>query len=136
MRRKNMTLEEYITYKRENEKKMIHLMISIYCRCNHKNSYNRKTKAICEECSALYNYAVLRIDRCRYTETKTFCSACPTPCYNRDMKEKVKKMMAFSGKRMLIYNPLMALKHVYVMIKHNIQKNKAEKIEDIFKGAI
>lgn len=50
----------------------------------------------------------------------------------RNSIEKIKNIMRFSGKRMLLYNPIIALKHVIVMIKHNFNKNK--KIN--FKGII
>ena len=123
--------------KREHEKKSILYMIRIYCRHNHKDYHKTYYKTfgsrdICKECQEIYNYAVLRIDKCRYMEHKTFCSACPTPCYRKDMREKIKNIMSFSGKRMLFYNPPIALKHIFVMIKHNLNKNK--KLD--FKGII
>lgn len=121
-------LEEYRIYKkRENEKKIILCMIKIYCRHNHKKYYeiHNKTfgnKEICKECEEIYNYACQRTDKCRFMAVKTFCSACQSPCYKKDMKDKIKKIMIFSGKRMILYYPITALKHIFVMIKHNINK--------------
>ena len=130
--------KEYkIHKKREKEKESILCMIEIYCKHNHKEyhkNYNKTfgSKNICRECEEIYHYACERTDRCRFIETKTFCSACPSPCYKKDMKEKIKKINAFSEKRMLFYRPITALKHIFVMIKHNFNKNK--KLD--FKGAI
>ena len=89
-------------------------------------------KNICKECENIYNYASIRTDKCKFIDTKTFCSACSSQCYNKDMKEKIKNIMHFSGKRMLFHHPIIALKHVIVMIKHNFNKDK--KIN--FKGII
>lgn len=130
--------EEYRIYKkRENEKKTMLCMIEIYCMNNHKeyHKFYNKTfggKNICKECENIYNYASIRTDKCKFIDTKTFCSACSSQCYNKDMKEKIKNIMHFSGKRMLFHHPIIALKHVIVMIKHNFNKDK--KIN--FKGII
>ena len=108
------------------EKKIIELMVKIYCSKNHKGS-------ICEDCEKVLNYSFLRIDKCRYMETKSFCSACETPCYNTIMRNKMKDIMSYSGKRLIFYNPLIVFKHIYIMVVYNIKKDNTE---NIFKGAI
>lgn len=90
----------------ENEKKVIKLMIEIYCKKNHKCKHE-----LCEECAELLNYAHLRLSHCKFGDDKTTCSKCPIHCYKKDMKEKVKKVMKFSGPRLLIYNPIELIRH-------------------------
>lgn len=103
-----------IQKKREREKDLVFLMIKIFCKSNHKNyNYNN----LCEECIELYNYAYGKIDKCRFMETKTFCSACPSHCYKKDMREKIREVMIFSGKRMIFYRPILALKHLFITLK-------------------
>ena len=111
------------------EKAMIFYMIKLYCIHNHKDyqKIHNKTfgsKSICKECEELYNYACERTNKCRFIKSKTFCSACESHCYKKDMKEKIKKIMSYSGKRMIIHHPIAAFKHVFIMMKHNINKNK------------
>lgn len=108
--------------KREYEKSIMLYMIKVYCKHCHKKHYEIKktfgSKDICKECEEVYNYSKERTDKCKFIATKTFCSACPSHCYKKDMKEKIKKIMSFSSKRMFFYNPIMTLKHLIVMMKH------------------
>lgn len=110
--------------KRENEKKVVSEMINLYCRKKHKS----KKGEFCPECLELKNYAFSRIDHCPFMETKTFCSNCKVHCYKKDMREKIKEVMRFSGPRMIFYHPVLAILHLYLMIK---EKNKLKKEEDV-----
>ena len=113
MKSKNYKTKK-IKDKIEKEKSLVFLMIKIFCKSNHKNyNYNN----LCEECIELYNYASMQINRCRFMETKTFCSACPSHCYKKDMREKIREVMIFSGKRMIFYRPILALKHLFITLK-------------------
>ena len=95
-----------IKTKREREKETVSLMIAIYCRKNHGS------KTLCRECSALDAYARQRSDKCPFMETKTFCSNCRVHCYKKDMREKIRAVMRFSGPRIIFHHPIMAIRHV------------------------
>ena len=99
-------MEDKIVEKREKEKQMIKEMISLYCRKNHHS------KQLCTDCNELLNYANIRIDNCPFMETKTFCSNCTVHCYSPQMREKIRKVMAFSGPRMILYHPVAAIRHL------------------------
>ena len=86
-------------------------MIKLYCRKKHHS------KELCENCSELLNYANLRIEKCPFMETKTFCSACKVHCYKKEMREKIREVMKFSGPRMIFYHPILAIKHLTQTIK-------------------
>lgn len=90
----------------EREKRTIELMIKIYCKKKHKN------KELCEECQELLEYAHKRLSYCKFGEEKSTCAKCPIHCYKKDMKDKVKEVMRFSGPRLLIYNPLELFRHM------------------------
>ena len=92
--------------KREREKEVVSLMISLYCRKKHG------CKTLCPECAALDDYARSRSDHCPFMETKTFCSNCRVHCYQKNMREKIREVMRFSGPRMIFYHPVMAIRHV------------------------
>ena len=92
MKSKNYKTKK-IKDKIEKEKSLVFLMIKIFCKSNHKNNN------LCKECIELYNYASRQIDRCRFMETKTFCSACPSHCYKKDMREKNKRCYGFFWKK-------------------------------------
>lgn len=117
----NLDLNE----KRENEKKVVSQMIALYCKKNHKG------KELCDECKKLNDYAVMRIDKCPFMETKTFCSNCKVHCYQKDMREKIRQVMKFSGPRMIFYHPIMAIKHLTETIK---EKKRLEKEDELKKN--
>ena len=57
--------------KRADEKLLVSEMIALYCRRQHKTPKG----TLCPECRQLHDYALMRIDKCPFMETKTFCSA-------------------------------------------------------------
>ena len=96
-----------LSKKREREKAVVSLMIKLYCKKKHKTK-----GCLCEECAALDTYAKLRSDKCPFMETKTFCSNCKVHCYKPEMREKIRRVMRFSGPRMIWYHPILAVRHV------------------------
>ena len=100
-----MTAEE----KRKAEMATVKKMLEIYCRAHHGNNLS-----LCEECEALLDYARARVERCPHMETKTFCSACQTHCYAPKMREKIREAMRYSGPRMMLHAPVMALRHMFI----------------------
>ena len=92
--------------KREREKKTVALMIRLYCQKHHGG------RPLCPDCAALEAYAKLRSEKCPFMESKTFCSNCKVHCYKPDMRERIRAVMAFSGPRMLLYHPVMAIRHL------------------------
>ena len=92
--------------KRQREIETVSLMIAIYCRKKPGG------KNLCPDCAALDAYARQRSDKCPFMETKTFCSNCKVHCYKKDMREKIRKVMRFSGPRMIFHHPVMAICHV------------------------
>lgn len=112
-----------IELKREKEKEVVSCMIALYCKKKHKSA----KKELCFECKRLEEYARQRSARCPFMETKTFCSNCKVHCYKSDMREKIREVMRFSGPRMLMHHPIMAVCHVMATRK---EKKRMEKINE------
>lgn len=92
----------------EKEKIVIELMINIYCKKKHKNK-----DELCDECQELLEYAHKRLTYCKFGDKKSTCAKCPIHCYKKDMKFKVKQVMRFSGPRLIIYNPIELIRHMF-----------------------
>lgn len=90
----------------EKEKKTIAVMIQMYCKSKHQ------TISLCDDCKELLNYANKKLDYCKWKENKPTCKKCPTHCYKPDMKKKIKKVMRYSGPRLLLKHPILLIKHV------------------------
>ena len=113
--------------KRADEKLLVSEMIALYCRRQHKTPKG----TLCPECRQLLDYALMRIDKCPFMETKTFCSACRVHCYQPAMREKIRTVMRWAGPRMLPVHPVLSVKHVAVTCdvcecSHNVSGCKCE----------
>lgn len=103
--------------KREKEKEIVTLMISLYCKKHHGED------TLCPECAALDAYARQRSDYCPFMENKTFCSNCRVHCYKPDMREQIRVVMRYSAPRMLFHHPIMAIQH---LIESKKEKKRLE----------
>jgi hypothetical protein len=110
----------------EKEKRLIPVMIKKYCRGNHKC----KNGELCEECKALTEYALFRLEKCPFKVNKQFCSFCKIHCYKPEYREEIKKVMKYSGPRMIFTHPIFAISHVVQMIKFKKQQTKEENKSD------
>ncbi len=97
-----------INQKREHEKRVVAEMIGLYCHGTHGS----RNGQLCSECQSLKEYAWMQCDHCPFMEIKTFCSNCKVHCYKPEMREKIKKVMRYSGPRMVFHHPLMSIHHI------------------------
>ena len=82
-------------------------MIGMRCRSAH-----RTPAGLCDDCARLLAYAEARIDACRFGADKPVCNRCPVHCYSRPMRDQVRTVMRFSGPRMPLAHPLLAVLHL------------------------
>ena len=87
------------------EEKIICLMIELY---------EKKHKVCLDE---LRDYALLRLEKCPFKENKHFCSNCSIHCYNKQMQQQIKKVMKYSGPRIVFSHPIISFKHLFETLK-------------------
>ena len=68
---------------------------------------------LCPQCQTLLDYALQRLERCRFGEDKPSCTRCPVHCYKPALREQIRQVMRYSGPRMLLHNPIMAIRHMW-----------------------
>jgi len=88
------------------ERKTMAAMLRCYCAAHHASA-----RELCAECQALFDYATVRLERCRFGEDKPTCAKCPVHCYQARRREQVKAVMRYAGRRMLWQHPVLALRH-------------------------
>ncbi|MBE0688434.1 MAG: nitrous oxide-stimulated promoter family protein [Anaerolineaceae bacterium] len=103
----NQPLRKSMHPRLQREQKTIDLMIELYCHDQHKNQ-----NGLCAECQGLKDYAHLRLEKCPYQEKKTTCANCPTHCYQKSMREKIRVVMHYAGPRMLKNHPGLTFLHL------------------------
>lgn len=91
----------------QREWKTIEAMIALYCRDQHA-----ATGGLCSECSALRDYARLRLEKCPYGENKPTCAKCPIHCYKPACREQVREVMRYAGPRLLLRRPILTIRHL------------------------
>ncbi len=90
----------------DREWRTLAAMLAIYCRSQHGTA-----AGLCPDCHELHEYARIRLDRCRFGETKPTCAQCPVHCYQAKRRDQVKVMMRSAGPRMLWRHPILCLRH-------------------------
>ena len=98
-------------------------MMLIYCHHHH----NTRGEVLCNECSALLNYALARIDKCTFLPDKPTCKNCVVHCYAPKKREAIKEVMRFAGPRMLWRAPFLAIGHLLDGRKDEERVNRFQK---------
>ena len=96
----------------DKERKTIRTMIRMYC----KNHHHPKSEC-CEDCLELFEYASKRLKYCQYGDQKPTCAKCPIHCYKPEMRDRIRKIMRYSGPRMIYTHPIMGFRHLFRMLK-------------------
>ena len=91
----------------ENEKRVVLRMIELYCK------HRLGLKEVNEEYKQLGEYACKRLDYCRFGEKKSVCKKCPIHCYSPMMRQKIRDVMRWVGPRMLLFDPISAIRHIF-----------------------
>lgn len=98
---------ETLTGELAREFKTIVAMTEIYCRDHHGGLSD-----LCSGCRAFRNFAEYRLSKCPYGQNKPTCKHCPVHCYKKDMKDLAQTIMIYSGPRMLLKHPYLAIRHL------------------------
>lgn len=86
-----------------NKAAIVTQMIDLY--------YKKHGGVQCQECQELKSYAQYRLEKCPFKEKNMFCSQCTIHCYQPDKKAQIKQVMRYSGPRMLLYHPILTIRH-------------------------
>lgn len=88
----------------------VRAMVRIYCGDHHGS----RRGALCPPCDALAAYADLRLSKCPFGPRKTTCRECPIHCYRPGPRAEMKAVMVYSGPRMLLRHPVLAVRHLWL----------------------
>ena len=89
------------------ERRTVAAMVALRCRDLHGTDGE-----LCTECRTLGDYADYRLDRCPYGDEKPTCVNCPIHCYAKTERAQMKEVMRYSGPRMLLRHPILAIRHM------------------------
>lgn len=113
----NTSMEQYT----KAEKKELDVLISfvrIFCTAKHGAGIEKKDACemsgektlLCRECADLVEYAIEKLRRCPLAP-KPSCKKCRIHCYGKEQRARIREIMAFSGRRMILRGRLDYLRH-------------------------
>lgn len=79
----------------ERHARVLRLFVEVYCVAHHVRPAGRP---LCDECQGLVDYGRRKLERCPY-DPKPKCKECPTHCYGRAQRARVREVMRYSGMR-------------------------------------
>ena len=118
-------LSEELNDRKIKDLKVLCNFISIFCRENHQAedrtvfSYKadgwcqvmrNKDLVLCQNCSRLLKHGITKLLLCPY-DPKPMCKKCKTHCYAPGYREKVRKVMRFSGSYLIRHGRLDLIFH-------------------------
>ena len=98
-----------LTGRLKREHATLTCMTRIYCRDHHQADRG----SMCEDCSKLMSYSARRLEKCPYGQAKPTCANCPIHCYKKRQRQEVRRIMRYSGPRMVWRHPIRALTHSF-----------------------
>lgn len=91
------------------ESQTIRAMVYMYCQGQRHTGV---AGGCCNSCADLLNYAYERLGRCVFGENKPVCAKCPIHCYRPERRAQITAVMRYSGPRMFLRHPLLAVRHL------------------------
>jgi uncharacterized paraquat-inducible protein A len=115
-------MEQYAGRQRKDLKVLIKF-ITVYCASRHNDRQDfalpgeldgmfRHGIKLCPECGALLAHSMEKRRLCPL-DPKPTCKNCHIHCYRREYREKIREIMAFSGRKMILRGRLDYLWHYF-----------------------
>lgn len=112
---------EHFTNEQRKDIKVLVKFTEVYCgvKHDHRSEYPlegelagllRQNVQLCPDCRALLDYALKKRRLCPL-DPKPSCKHCHIHCYGRDHRARIREIMAFSGRRMILRGRLDYLWH-------------------------
>ena len=93
--------------------------VRVYCRAKHDGQVgfavediDGKETHLCHDCAVLVAYALEKRRKCPL-DPKPSCKHCHIHCYSKDYRAKIREIMGFSGRRMIMRGRLDYLWHYF-----------------------
>ena len=112
---------EAISGQQKKDIRLIGKFVEVYCAGKHGGAEHAPARLpaglgernLCPECRAFLEYAVTKRLKCPLEAEKPTCKHCRIHCYDRPRREKVREIMSYSGRRLMMRGRLDYLWHYF-----------------------
>jgi hypothetical protein len=112
---------EQFTSAQKKDIKVLLSFVRVFCTIRHRGQAGvelpadlsdlfKKGLDLCPDCRTLVEYALARLRKCPL-DPKPSCKKCHIHCYGKEYTARIREIMAFSGKRMIMRGRLDYLWH-------------------------
>ncbi len=112
---------ETMTKSQKKDIKLLGKFVEVYCNGKHYDAEQSPVdlpeelgvRTLCPDCAVLLQYAIARRRKCPLESEKPTCKQCRTHCYAKPQLAKVKEIMAYSGRTLILCGRLDYLWHYF-----------------------
>jgi hypothetical protein len=112
---------ETITRQQKKDIKLLGTFVDVYCAAKHRGAdsspvnlpYDLGTRMLCPECALFFAYALTKRLLCPLELEKPTCKHCRIHCYDEQHRKKVREIMSYVGRRMVMRGRLDYLWHYF-----------------------
>ncbi len=108
----------------KHQKKDIRLLgkfVEVYCDGKHRDAVRSArslpealgARRLCQECAAFLEYAIAKRLKCPLETEKPTCKRCRIHCYDTPRREKVREIMGYAGRRLMMRGRLDYVWHYF-----------------------
>ncbi|MFZ4858521.1 MAG: nitrous oxide-stimulated promoter family protein [Desulfuromonadaceae bacterium] len=110
-----------ITSQQKKDIKLLGKFVEVYCEAKHCGAdraavglpADLEARELCPECASFLEYAVTKRLLCPLEAEKPTCKHCRIHCYDQPRREKVREIMSYVGRRLVMRGRLDYLWHYF-----------------------
>lgn len=112
---------ETLSKQQKKDIRLIGKFVEVYCAGRH-GAVERAPfllpeglgeRRVCSECTAFMEYAVTKRIKCPLEAEKPSCKHCRIHCYGKAQREKVREIMSYSGRKLMMLGRLDYVWHYF-----------------------
>ena len=112
---------ETITSRQKKDVKLLGTFVQVYCAAKHRDTPHATVtlpadlgeRSLCPECASFLEYAVSKRLRCPLEAEKPICKHCLIHCYDTPRRAKIREIMAYAGRTMVMRGRIDYLWHYF-----------------------
>jgi hypothetical protein len=117
----DITNMETLTKHQIKDIRLIGKFVEVYCAGKHGDTARKRVvlpggageRKFCPECSSFMEYAIAKRMKCPLEAEKPSCKHCRIHCYATEQRAKVRKIMGYAGRKLMLRGRLDYIWHYF-----------------------